>query len=422
MALSKALFVCLYYTIWLFSFSVGDSGPVYNTQAYNLLSPLLKELSERPEWKEETPAPQSVAIKYMKRLYKMSATKEGVPKVHKSPEYNTVRLFTPKTECKPTGRIETKEIQQSLDLTFSVGRVSALEHHLRSILLYSIRKPFSSSNITCTCSLELLEHDVTSPVCPLAPQVFEFQLRNRHRWVEIDVTSFLQPFISYNKQKIHLALNLTCLHNNKHYVSTMENPFKISRSPPCLLLYLNDTSHKAYHRKTQFGVVEPSLLYERGGIISNFLDDLGGSLKLRQNSRHRRDQDDETEEHQTAISHTYNFSEYIKQFVYHQHECELHQYRIRFSQLNWDKWILAPHHYSPDYCKGDCPRLVGHRYGSPVHTMVQNIIHEKLDDTIPRPSCVPSEYRPMSVLTIEPDNSIAYKEYQDMIATKCTCR
>ncbi|CAO2642975.1 Growth/differentiation factor 9 [Lemmus lemmus] len=95
---------------------------------------------------------------------------------------------------------------------------------------------------------------------------------------------------------------------------------------------------------------------------------------------------------------------------------------MSFSQLKWDNWIVAPHRYNPRYCKGDCPRAVRHRYGSLVHTMVQNIIYEKLDPSVPRPSCVPGRYSPLSVLTIEPDGSIAYKEYEDMIATRCTCR
>ena len=46
--------------------------------------------------------------------------------------------------------------------------------------------------------------------------------------------------------------------------------------------------------------------------------------------------------------------------------------------------------------------------------MVMNIIHEKLDSSVPRPSCVPAKYSPLSVLAIEPDGSIAYKEYEDM--------
>ncbi|XP_075132543.1 growth/differentiation factor 9 [Leptodactylus fuscus] len=348
----------------------------------------------------------------MKKLYKMSATKEGVPRVHRNAEYNTVRLFTPKSECKPGSKVDTIGHQKSQDLTFNVDGVSVLEQNLRSVLLYSVNKQHSSSNVTCLCSLEIANNELATQICPRVPHTFEFQLRNKQRWAEIDVTTFLQPFVS-RRQVIHLSVNLTCRRNEYHHIFEIMGPLQMTRSPPCLLLYLNDTSNKAYHRRKMR--VEP--LNWSSKHFMPHLNDIPGSKA----SRHRRGQDVEMSR-PTVDAATYNLSKLFKEYAYHQNECELHKFRLGFSQLNWDKWILVPHRYSPDYCKGDCPRVVGQKYGSPVHTIVQNIIYEKVDSSIPRPSCVPSEYRPMSVLTIEPDNSIAYKEYQDMIATRCTCR
>lgn len=46
------------------------------------------------------PPPDSRALQYMKHLYKMFATKEGVLKANKKHLYNTVRLVTPHAECK----------------------------------------------------------------------------------------------------------------------------------------------------------------------------------------------------------------------------------------------------------------------------------------------------------------------------------
>ncbi|KAG9461557.1 hypothetical protein GDO78_016418 [Eleutherodactylus coqui] len=305
---------------------------------------------------------------------------------------------------------------KSQDLTFHIHSISVFEQNLRSVLLYSVNKQHSSSNITCTCALEIMDGEFADPICPTVPHKFEFQLQNRQRWVEIDVTTLLQPFVS-SRQIIHLSVNLTCLWNKRHHIFGIMRPLEMTRSPPGLLLYLNDTSNKAHHRRQM--LMEP-LNWSSEHILSH-LNNLPENVPATKVSRHRRGQDVEMNS-PTVESMAYNFSKLFKDFVYHQNECELHKFRLSFSQLNWDKWILVPHRYSPDYCKGDCPRVVGQKYGSPVHTIVQNIIYEKVDSSIPRPSCVPSDYRPMSVLTIEPDNSIAYKEYQDMIATKCTCR
>ncbi|KAM9311589.1 growth/differentiation factor 9 [Gastrophryne carolinensis] len=265
--------------------------------------------------------------------------------------------------------------------------------------------------------LEILHEETADPVCSPLFYTFDFHLQRKQKWIEIDVTSFLQPVVA-SRQNIHLLFNMTCKRNKMHYSFGIERPIKITRSPPCLLLYLNDTSNRAYHIKKSKSDT-PS--WDQNESMISYLSSLTETLQISKGPRSRRGHDAKADG--TAVEFIpYNFTELANEYEYHQNECELHRFGLSFSQLNWDKWILAPHRYSPDYCKGECPRVVGHRYGSPVHTIVQNIIYEKLDSSIPRPSCVPSEYRPMSVLTIEPDNSIAYKEYQDMIATQCTCR
>ncbi|XP_065266223.1 growth/differentiation factor 9 [Emys orbicularis] len=396
---------------------------------YALLPPLLKVLSDqRPHsWEGEAQRlqPDSRALRYMKRLYKMSATKEGIPKANKNHLYNTVWLLTPYAECKHNPKDQIKEDLRSVDLLFNLDRVTALEHLLKSVLLYSFdRSVFSSSAITCTCHLAVKENDPSGQVCPNVPQSITFNLHfelRRHKWVEIDVTSFLQPLIASNKRSIHMAVNFTCLKDDQHHNSKQGNSFNTALVPPSLLLYLNDTSEQAYRRWNSLRHRRKNPMWSRwrNNPLADSMKEMGTeNMQNKRASRHRRDED--VKENQSAP--TYNLSEYFKQFLFPQNECELHNFRLSFSQLQWDKWIIAPHRYNPQYCKGDCPRVVGHRYGSPVHTMVQNIIYEKLDSSVPRPSCIPAEYSPLSVLTIEPDGSIVYKEYEDMIATKCTCR
>nr|XP_006632858.2 PREDICTED: bone morphogenetic protein 15 [Lepisosteus oculatus] len=102
--------------------------------------------------------------------------------------------------------------------------------------------------------------------------------------------------------------------------------------------------------------------------------------------------------------------------------CKLHSYRVTFQELGWEHWIIAPHKYNPRYCKGDCPRVLHYGYNSPNHAIVQNFIHELANSEVPPPACVPYKYKPISVLMMEKNGSIVYKEYKDMIAESCTCR
>ncbi|NXU47481.1 GDF9 factor, partial [Turnix velox] len=396
-------------------------------RGYALLPPLLKVLSPRgqQDWESEVPRlqPHSRALSYMKRLYKMSATKEGIPKANKSHLYNTVRLFTPCSECRHPHKELLKGDIHSVDLLFNLDRVTALEHLIKSVLLYSFDTPLPiSSSITCMCHLFVKEQDFSGQMCPSISHSLAFSLHfevRKRKWVEVDVTSFLQPLIATNRRNIHMAVNFTCLMGGPQENTTLEIPINVALVPPSLLLYLNDTSEQAHHGWN-------SLRHRRKNPVGSRqrnnprVNPMGAKENSRGGRASRRRRDDNLKEAPAAPPH--NLSQYFKQFLFPQNECELHNFRLSFSQLKWDRWIIAPHRYSPQYCKGDCPRVMGHRYGSPVHTMVQNIIYEKLDPSVPKPSCVPAEYSPLSVLTIEPDGSIVYKEYEDMIATKCTCR
>ncbi|XP_048189979.1 growth/differentiation factor 9 isoform X2 [Perognathus longimembris pacificus] len=341
----------------------------------------------------------------MKKLYKAYATKEGVPKSSTSHLHNTVRLFTPYAQNEQAPGDQATGMLPSDALQFNLDRVAAVEHLLKSVLLYTFNNSLPSpSALTCVCILAIRESG--SRPAPLS-----CTLKN-HKWMEIDVTSLLEPLVASSERSIHVSVNVTC------HPSAQDGRLNMTLGvPPSLILYLNDTSAQAYHRWYSLhyprGPAQGPDQERRGAAAAEtprLPRHLGGQERLSSGST------------KPLLPASFNLSEYLRQFFSPPEECRLHDFRLSFRQLKWDNWIVAPHRYNPRFCKGDCPRAVRHRYGSPVHTMVQNIIYEKLDPLVPRPSCVPGKYSPLSVLTIEPDGSIAYKEYEDMIATRCTCR
>lgn len=310
-----------------------------------------------------------------------------------------------------------------VDLLFNLDRVTAMEHLLKSVLLYTLNiSTAPSSTVTCVWDL-VVKKPVSSGKAP-SRVPYSFTLK-KHRWIEMDVTSLLQPLVAASERSIHMSVNFTCTKDQAPEDSVFNMPLS---APPSLILYLNDTSAQAYHpwhslHSTWRSSQHPGQDRVAANPVREESVEEGRSGRVRVRHRHRRGQKAiSSETKKPVLTASFNLSEYFKQFLFPQNECELHDFRLSFSQLKWDNWIVAPHRYNPRYCKGDCPRAVRHRYGSPVHTMVQNIIYEKLDPSVPRPSCVPGKYSPLSVLTIEPDGSIAYKEYEDMIATRCTCR
>ncbi|KAM6224567.1 growth/differentiation factor 9 [Rhynchocyon petersi] len=384
--------------------------PLDGRDRSGLLPPLFKVLSDERGGAPRL-QPNSRALCYMKRLYKAYATKEGIPKSNRSHLYNTVRLFTPCDQHQQTSRSQEPGILSSVDLLFNLDSVTALEHLLKSVLLY----PFNSSvafpsAVKCVCTLVVTEPKSSSRTLTLNSQ---FEFRKKQKWIEIDVTTLLQPLVASKRRSVHLSVNFRC-----EKARPLRPPASLPE-PPSLLLYLNDTSAQAYHRWYALRSEGRSRTEPQRGLAAKA--GAQEAAECARAARRGRETGGSKLKEPTAPA-SFNLSEYFKQFLFPQNECELHDFRLSFRQLKWDNWIVAPHRYNPRYCKGDCPRAVGHRYGSPVHTVVLNIISEKLDSSVPRPSCVPAKYSPLSVLTIESDGSIAYKEYEDMIATKCTCR
>ncbi|TST47761.1 Growth/differentiation factor 9 [Bagarius yarrelli] len=390
----------------------GDQLPEHLVHHGNILSPLLKALSEHEPWGIHFPRtrPDSRYVRFMKRLYKLSTKHE---RSHEASHlYNTVRLITARQDCLD----QCGEFFMQ-DLSYSLNRVRAQEQLLKSVLLYSLDHNHAAT-LTSHCYLYIREQKRSDKqMClsfpnsqqPVSPISFHFQVNraSHHKWVEVDVTSFLHPLIQGHKKDIHLLINLTCLDDEpgRHTSRSLV----LSNMAPSLLLYLNDTSEAAYQRSSTNTRLEEIRSNHWG---ENIQSQNYGLSKLKW--RKRRDAQNTTKLSTGGGT--------LSKFEHPTEDCDLYDFRVSFSQLRLDHWIIAPSKYNPRYCKGICPRVVGHIYGSLVHTMVQNIIFEKLDSSMPRPSCVPSEYDPLSVLTIENDGSIAYKEYEEMIATRCTCR
>uniref|UniRef100_A0A4W5RFX6 Growth differentiation factor 9 n=1 Tax=Hucho hucho TaxID=62062 RepID=A0A4W5RFX6_9TELE len=385
-----------------------DFGDSTLYQHGSILSPLLKALTAQGDpWREATPGmrPESRYVRYMKRLYRISSRHERSSEGNNH-LYNTVRLITPRDECLE----QSKEFFMQ-DLSYNLGRVRAKEQLLKSVLLYSFDQEQATS-MTNQCYLDVKEQD-THDQCPLCPSThhsvnFLFHTDRRRKWVEVDITAFLRPLIQSHKKDIHLLINLTCVEGRVRGAKaggeewSGRGPVELHLRSPSLLLYLNDTSELAHQRWLP--------TRSRGHLRSaNEVDNLESLAEFKPERRISR----------SVRRRLRRESLYLSDFP--TSDCALYDFRVSFSELKLSHWIIFPHRYNPRYCKGICPRAVGFIYGSPRHTFFQNMIYHKLDSSVPRPSCVPSEYNPLSVLTLEAD-SIAYKELDEMIATRCTCR
>ncbi|XP_032851318.1 bone morphogenetic protein 15 [Tyto alba] len=326
--------------------------------------PLLQALQVQApgSWGWQAGPASEQPLRYMLNLYRRAADREGRPRHGRSLGTNTVRLVRASSHGgQPwAGRWYVQP------LTYRLESQPKAEHLLRAIVVYLPSLPLARSRLLC--ALELVATSET-PAVLLSPAA-----HSRHGWAEADVTPYLAPG---NSSTGSLVLRHVCVHAGR--AGGHDAP--VAPSPPFLLLYINDT---------QAGLAPPAS----------------------EPHRHRRD----------TGTLVHDLPSYLREQGGEKSDCSLRPFPVSFAQLGWDHWIIAPHRYNPRYCKGICPRLLRYDYHAPNHAVVQSFVHQLVDANVPRPSCVPYRYSPISVLMIERDGGILYKEYENMIAESCTCR
>ncbi|XP_067160549.1 bone morphogenetic protein 15 [Apteryx mantelli] len=333
--------------------------------------PLLQALQEQaPGGRDLRALPASgQPLRYMLNLYRRAADREGRPRRDRGLATNTVRLV----RASSSGGQPWAGRWYAQPLTYRLEGRPAAERLLRAVVAYPQSLPLAHGRLLC--ALELAAAGEAPPVL-LGPPA-----RRPRGWAEADVTPYLA---AGNNSGAALALQLrhVCVRAGR---ASGRNDTAVVPSEPFLLLYLNDTRAGLQPRAGGPG----PLLSRRAREAANLAQDLPGYL---------RDQGGEKS------------------------DCSLRSFHVSFAQLGWDHWIIAPHRYNPRYCKGACPRLLRYDYHAPNHAVVQNFVHQLVDASVPRPSCVPYRYSPISVLMIEHNGGILYKEYENMIAESCTCR
>lgn len=309
------------------------------------------------------------------------------------------------------------------DLSYNLDKVRRKEGLQKSALLYTFEH-VGAAPMNTACYMSIQEQSSHCRPCSMVQHAVNVTAskdgRNLRSWVEVDVTSFLQPLFKSHRRNIQLLINVTCHDQEKAGGGGgggRRDPTTFAFGPPPLLLCLTDTTKMEHQRFLEKAkalgtpVAAGNMFHKRMFVKSKSW--------LRRKRRWKRDSPKSKRGDKGLDTH---LPELLPSSEFPTNDCTLYDFRVRFSQLKLDHWIVFPPKYNPRYCRGVCPRTMGFIYGSPVHTMVQNIIYEKLDSSVPRPSCIPSHYSPLSVMIFEEDGSYVYKEFEDMIATRCTCR
>ncbi|KAM9410619.1 inhibin beta B chain [Pholidichthys leucotaenia] len=103
--------------------------------------------------------------------------------------------------------------------------------------------------------------------------------------------------------------------------------------------------------------------------------------------------------------------------------CCKRDFYIKFKDIQWDEWIIAPEGYHMNYCMGQCPQ---HLSGSPgiassFHATVFSQLKANGINTAASSCCIPTERRPLSMVYFNSQHSIVKTDVSDMIVESCGC-
>ncbi|XP_054641849.1 inhibin beta B chain [Dunckerocampus dactyliophorus] len=103
--------------------------------------------------------------------------------------------------------------------------------------------------------------------------------------------------------------------------------------------------------------------------------------------------------------------------------CCKRDFYIKFKDIQWHDWIIAPEGYHMNYCMGQCPQ---HLSGSPgiassFHATVLSQLKVNGINTAASSCCVPTERQPLSMVYFNSQHSIVKTDVPDMIVESCGC-
>ncbi|XP_033738705.1 bone morphogenetic protein 2-like [Pecten maximus] len=91
--------------------------------------------------------------------------------------------------------------------------------------------------------------------------------------------------------------------------------------------------------------------------------------------------------------------------------------QINFQVIGWD-WVIAPTEYEAFHCEGTCPDRFKM---ANTFTSIKSTLH-KMDPTrFSAPCCIPSSFKPLTILHEDAYNNLVFTDFADMIVQDCKC-
>ncbi|XP_010899259.1 inhibin beta B chain [Esox lucius] len=103
--------------------------------------------------------------------------------------------------------------------------------------------------------------------------------------------------------------------------------------------------------------------------------------------------------------------------------CCKKDFYVKFKDIQWQDWIIAPEGYHMNYCMGQCPQALAGSPGiaSSFHATVFSQLKANGINMAVSSCCVPIQRRPLSMVYFNSQHSIVKTDVPDMIVESCGC-
>ncbi|GAV00692.1 hypothetical protein RvY_11505 [Ramazzottius varieornatus] len=102
--------------------------------------------------------------------------------------------------------------------------------------------------------------------------------------------------------------------------------------------------------------------------------------------------------------------------------CKRHPMTVIFEEVGWDDWIIQPYQYEAFFCAGECTFPFADHINASNHATIQSLVHNANFQIVPKPCCIPTDMRPMTLMYNDEGGTLSVKNYEDMIVEGCGCR
>ncbi|XP_052086249.1 bone morphogenetic protein 7-like [Mytilus californianus] len=101
--------------------------------------------------------------------------------------------------------------------------------------------------------------------------------------------------------------------------------------------------------------------------------------------------------------------------------CQRKQMFVKFKDLGWQSWIIAPDGFQAFYCEGECQFPLAAHMNATNHAIVQTLVHLMNPKQAPSPGCAPTKLGAQSVLYFDDNLNVVLQKFPMMIVKSCGC-